>query len=72
MSVEIEVHTAPHFKAIINAKVEPEGLVCDGIFISYQARPNLGHLLHIMGFVDSDMHTIVVSNPIKYFFSPKK
>ena len=60
MPVEIEVHTVPHFKASINAKVEPERLECDGIFISYEVRPKLGHLLHNMGFVDSDMHTTVV------------
>ena len=50
MLVEVEVYTVPHFKATINAKVEPEGLECDDIFISYLARPNLGHLLHKMGF----------------------
>ena len=33
--IEIEVNIVPHFKATINAKVEPEGLECDGIFISY-------------------------------------
>ena len=33
--VEIESPTVSHFKATINAKVEPEGLECDGIFISY-------------------------------------
>ena len=40
----------------INAKVEPEGLESDGTFISYQARPTLGHLLQNMRFVDPDMH----------------
>ena len=72
MPVEIESRTVSHFKATINTKVEHEGLESDGIFISYQARPKISHLLHKMRFVDSDMHTIVVSNPIKYFFSPKK
>ena len=33
--VEIESHTVSHFKATINAKVEPKGLESDGIFISY-------------------------------------
>ena len=59
MPVEIEVHTVSHFKATINVKVEPEGLECDGISISYEVRPKIGHLLHNTGFVDSDMHTIV-------------
>ena len=59
MPVEIEVHTVSHFKASINAKVEPKRLECDGIFISYEVRPNIGHLLHDTGFVDSDMHIIV-------------
>ena len=35
VSVEIEVKTLPHMKATITAKVEPEGLECGGIFISY-------------------------------------
>ena len=30
--VEIESRTVSHFKATINAKVEPEGLESDGIF----------------------------------------
>ena len=59
MPVEVEVHTVPHFKATINAKVEPEGLECDGIFISYKAMSKIGHLLHKTGFVDSDLHTTV-------------
>ena len=29
MPIEIEDHTVPHFKATINAKVEPGGLECD-------------------------------------------
>ena len=59
MPVEIEGHTVPHFKATMNVKVEPEGLEHEGIFIANQARPNLGHLLHKTGFVDSDMHNTV-------------
>ena len=61
MPVEIEVHTVSCFKATINAKVEPEGLECDGIFIAYQARPKFGHLLYKTGFADSDMHPTVHS-----------
>ena len=41
MPVEIESCTVSHFKATINAKVEPEGLESDGIFISYLARPGV-------------------------------
>ena len=59
MPVEIESHTVSHFKATINATVKPEGLESDGIFISYQARPKIVHLLHKRGFVYSDMHTTV-------------
>ena len=59
MPVEIESCTVSHFKATINATVKPEGLESDGIFISYQARPKIVHLLHKRGFVYSDMHTTV-------------
>ena len=59
MPVEIESRTVSHFKATINATVKPEGLESDGIFISYQARPKIVHLLHKRGFVYSDMHTTV-------------
>ena len=61
MPVEIESRTVSHFKATINATVKPEGLESDGIFISYQARPKIVHLLHKRGFVYSDMHTTVPS-----------
>ena len=61
MPVEIESRTVSHFKATINAKVEPEGLESDVIFISYKARPKIGHLIHKTGFVHSDMHTTVSS-----------
>ena len=59
MPVEKKVHTVPNFKATINTKVEPERLGCDGVFISYKAKPKMGHLLHKTGFVHSDMHTTV-------------
>ena len=59
MPVEIESCTVSHFKATINAKVEPEGLESDGIFIFYYARPKIGHLLHKTDFVHSDTHTTV-------------
>ena len=32
MPVEEEAHTVPHFKAPVNAKVEPGGLECDDTF----------------------------------------
>ena len=32
LPVEVEVCTVPHFKAPFNAKVEPGGLECGGIF----------------------------------------
>ena len=65
MPVEIESRTVSHFKATINATVKPEGLESDGIFISYQARPKIVHLLHKRGFVYSDMHTTVKVAPIQ-------
>ena len=40
MSVEIEAHTVPHFQALINVKVEPEGLECDGLFFSIMIGQN--------------------------------
>ena len=30
--IEVEVHTVPHFKAPVNAKVGPGGLKCGGTF----------------------------------------
>ena len=66
MPVEIESRTVSHFKATINATVKPEGLESDGIFISYQARPKIVHLLHKRGFVYSDMHTTVSLDFISY------
>ena len=61
MPIEIYVNTVSHFKATINATVKPEGLESDGIFISYQARPNIDLLLHKTGFVHSDMHTNILA-----------
>ena len=69
MPVEIESHTVSHFKATINATVKPEGLESDGIFISYQARPKIVHLLHKRGFVYSDMHTTVSNNARTNFYT---
>ena len=34
-SLSCSYSTSFYFKATINAKVEPEGLECDSIFISY-------------------------------------
>ena len=31
--VEVEVHTVPHFKAAVNAKVGPRGLKCGSTFM---------------------------------------
>ena len=61
MSVEIEVHTVPHFKASIDAQLEPQKLECHGTFILYQAKPKLGRFLHKTGFVDFPMHTTVIN-----------
>ena len=55
MPVEIEVHTVPHFKGTINAKVESEGLECDDFLFFTK----LGHLLHNTEFINSEMHTTV-------------
>ena len=32
LQFEVEVHTVPHFKAPVNAIVEPGGLECSGTF----------------------------------------
>ena len=53
-------------------KVESGGIECDGIFIFQQVRPKLGCLLHKTGFVDSDMHTTVLTYVAFTFFEEKK
>ena len=35
MPVEVEVHTVPHFKALVSSKVKPRQLECGGIFMFY-------------------------------------
>ena len=58
--VELEVHTVLHFKAPVYCKVEPGGKEHGGIFILYNTRSKIGHLLHKSGHCDSDMHTTVI------------
>ena len=45
MPVEIEVHTVPHFKATINAKLEPWRLVLWRFYL-LEVRPNSCFLVH--------------------------
>ena len=61
MPVEIEVHTVPHFKGTINAKMEPEGLECNGISIFYQVGQKLGCFLNKTKYFNSLLHTLVRS-----------
>ena len=60
------------FKMRYCTKAEPERLGCDGIFISYLARPKIGHLLHKTGFAHSDMHTTVTNKSEMVTISPRK
>ena len=70
--IEIEDYPALHFKALVNGKVEPRGPEHGGIFILKNTRSEIGHLLHILGHFDSDMHTTVYLHfalNISYLFS---
>ena len=46
MTVETEVHTVPHFKASLNAKVEPLWLKHGGIFTLPPTVLKTGYLVH--------------------------
>ena len=50
---EVKVHTVPHFKAPINAKVEPGPLKWGGTFMYENSIVNLGQLVHKTGFVQT-------------------
>ena len=53
--VEIEVHTVPHFKASVNAKVELWRLACGGTFTIQTSLLKIGYLLHKWGFVATEV-----------------
>ena len=60
MPVEIKVHTVPHFKAPVNAKVEPWGLEGDGMFTKWNSIVNLSRLVHKTGFFETEVVTTAV------------
>ena len=60
MPVEVEVHTVPHFKAPVNAKVELWGLECGGTFIIQTSLLKIGCLVHKLGFVATEVAGTVV------------
>ena len=59
MLVKIEGHTVPHFKAQIYAKMELLGLECCNTFSIQTSLLNISHLLHKMGFVQTEIATAV-------------
>ena len=62
MPAKIEVHTVPHFKAPINAKVDHEGLECGSTFTLYYSLLKIGHL-HKISFVKTESFgTVSVPN----------
>ena len=61
MPVEVELHTVPHFKAPVNAKVELRGLECGGTFIIQTSSLKIGCLVHKLGFVATEVAGTVLS-----------
>ena len=55
MAVEVEVHTVPHFKGLVNGKVEPRQLECTSTFTIQTSLLCIGRLLYKSGFVDSQL-----------------
>ena len=55
MPVEIEVHTVPHFKAPVNAKVELWRLACGGTFTVQTSLSKIGSLVHKLGFIGTEV-----------------
>ena len=55
MSVEVEVHTVPHFKAPVNAKVELWSVACGGTFTVQTSLLKIGCLVHRLGFVATEV-----------------
>ena len=55
MPVEVEVHTVPHFKAPVNAKVELWRLACGGTFTVQTSLLKIGYLVHKFGFVATEV-----------------
>ena len=53
--VEVEVHTVPHFKAPVNAKVELWRLECGGTFIIQTSSLKIGFLVHKLSFVATEV-----------------
>ena len=62
MPVEIEVHTVPHFKAPVNAKVELLRIACGDTFTVQTSLLKIGCLVHKLGVA-----TEVVGTAILFF-----
>ena len=65
MPVKVEVHTVPHFKAPVNAKVELYGLKFSSTFIIQTSLLKIGCLVHKLGFVATE-----VAGTVQVKFSP--
>ena len=55
MLFEVEVYTVPHFKALVNAKVEFWGLEWGGTFIIQTSLLKIGCLVHKLSFVATEV-----------------
>ena len=68
MPVVVEVHKVPHFKGSVNGKVEPWRQDFAGTFSVQTSLLKIGHLLHKIGFVDSQLlPTVTLCNEIHIF-----
>ena len=55
MPVQVELHTVPHFKAPVNAKLELWGLEYGGTFAIQTSVLKVGCLKHKSGFVGTEV-----------------
>ena len=59
MSVEVQVHTVPHFKGLIRG-IEDIGLLCESTFILCSSFLKTAILLHKQGFVKTGVVSTVL------------
>ena len=60
MPIEIEVNTAPHFKGLVNGKVEPERPESADNFSIQNSWLKIGRFLHKSGFFDSNLSPTIL------------
>ena len=60
MPIEVQGHTVPHLKALINGKLEPRGLRCGSTFILCYVLLKTAILLHTKGLVKTEMASTVI------------